>query len=141
MGNQSEVNHGQALHRFLEQEWAALGVTRGAWCRSNGISDSTMVRWQQGTDPDYRLMRQVADALDRSMLEILIAGKYIRPEEVDGLGVPPRQQVSVSEAIRLDPSLTDEARDALRLLLKAFQAVESGRAKKVTVSNTRSHRR
>jgi len=127
-GTESSINHGQELHHFLQREWAAQGTTRGAWCRASGFADTTLVRWSQGTsEPDTRTLRQIADALGKSLIDIMLEAKYITPEEAKDL-VFQRADPNLEEAIRLDPSLSDAHREAHRKLFQAFRAAEQGTA-------------
>ena len=120
------------LYGWLEDEWAARGITMTAWCREAGISNTTVLRWREGTEPDLRTLRIVADKLERSLVDVLLAAGYIYQDEVDGYEIPTRYY-DIVETIRLDPDLSDEEREALRQIHDAFALVESGRKRKVKV--------
>lgn len=130
-------SHGVQLTRFLEKEWDALYTTRGAWCRANGLADSTVYRWSQGVEPDLRNMQTVADGLNRRLVDILFAAGYLDESDVRVRTVtPPRERIELEAAIRTDPELTDSEREALLAVHAAFQG-PSTRSGKRSVRVTR----
>jgi transcriptional regulator with XRE-family HTH domain len=121
------IDHGAALSRFLAGEWAALGTNRSRWCRQHGLSDSTVLRWSQGSSNiDMAQMNAVARALGRPLVDILLAARYLTPEEVGGRQVTVRQPIAAADAIRTDPALSDTMRAALLAVLRTGTSVESG---------------
>lgn len=124
--------HALALYSFLQKEWDAMKIAPTTWCRQVGIADPTVYRWRQGVEPDMRSLKRVAEALGRPVLDILVAAEYVTPEEAKGHIATPRSY-DVLEAIRLDQSISDNCREAMRQVYDAFALVESGRAKRVRV--------
>jgi transcriptional regulator with XRE-family HTH domain len=122
-----DIDHGAALSRFLAAEWAALGTNRARWCRQHGLSDSTVLRWSQGSSNiDMAQMNAVARALGRPLVDILLAARYLTPEEVGGRHATPREPTAAVDAIRADPGLSDTMRAALLAVLRTGMSVESG---------------
>lgn len=122
-----EIDHGLALTRFLEAEWAALDTNRARWCREKGLSDSTVLRWGQGgVNIDMRQLQLLAQGLGRPLVDVLLAAHYITPEQVNGRQVAPREPVPAEQAIRVDPALSEPLREVLLSTLRAFTAVQRG---------------
>jgi len=110
----------RALYAFLEREWAAMDIRPTAWCRKVGLADATIFRWRdEGCEPDMHTLKKVADALERPLIDVLIAAEYIPLDEAGGYEVPDRTY-DLLEAIRLDPELSDGEREAHRQLHYAF---------------------
>lgn len=126
-------NPGEALYSFLEEEWEALGLTRGAWCRKANLPDSTVYRWKSGHLPDMRSLQIVADTLGRPMIEVLLAAGIVNPDEVNGQWIAPRQPVTLDDALRGDPMLNGETElvEAIRGIVKAWFAVRNGKTRAV----------
>lgn len=121
-----------ALYRWLQTEWDAMDIAPTAWCRKVGFSDATVLRWRDGIEPDLRTLKKLAVALERPLLDVLIKAGYVKRNEVGEYQVPPRTY-DLLETIRLDPTLSDGEREALRQVHDAFALVGSGRRRKVTV--------
>lgn len=128
MTHATTTNHGKELAAFLQREWDDLGVTRGEWCRMAGIADSTVMRWKAGTAPDISNLRAIADALGRSLPEILIAGRYMTEEESRGLVVRRSPPPSMRDTIARDPDLTDVEREVLRQMLDGVLMLREGKS-------------
>lgn len=135
MGNETE-NHGVLLTRYLEKEWDALYTTRGAWCREHGLPDTTVYRWSQGVEPDIGTMMKIADALGRKLVEVLYHAGYVDESDLRLRTVaPPRERIDVIGAIRTDPELTDQQRQALLAVHTALVAPSpNGRKQTIRVS-------
>ena len=129
----------RALFDFILAECNAQQIALTTWCRGAGIPDPTVLRWREGVEPDMRSLRRVAVALDRSLIDILVAGGWITREEANG-HVPQIRSYDLSEAIRLDTKISDAEREAHRQLQQAFAMVESGAKKRVRVTNTTRRR-
>lgn len=132
------VDHAKALYAFIETEWIKQGLKGPTpWARLNGFSVVTMLNWRdKGGDVDMRMIRQVAEALHRPVIDVLIAAKYVTVDEAGGYEVPEREY-DLLDAIRLDTSLSDAEREALRQVHDAFALVSSGRKRKVTVRSAK----
>lgn len=124
-----------ALYRFLESEWDRLGIRPTAWCRQVRIADATVLRWREGVEPDMRSLRRVAEALERPLIDLLLAAEYVTPEQIDGREITDRS-FDLLETIRLDPKLSSAEREALRQVHDAFALVESGAKRKVRVKGS-----
>jgi transcriptional regulator with XRE-family HTH domain len=125
--------YAQALYSFLEREWEAMDIRPSAWCRRVGLADATVLRWREGeSEPDMRTIRRVADALERPVIDLLVAMGYVTRREAGGYE-PPARTYDLLETIRLDPKLTDGEREALRQVYDAIRLVNSGKARKVRV--------
>jgi len=135
MGN-LVIDHGQRLTEFLQREWDAAGTTRGAWCREVGLADSTVMRWGQGTDPDFRNLELVAAGLGRRMVDVLLAAGYLTPDEVNGHVPVQSSRLDIDTALRTATGVSDAERDAHMQLRKAYQLIESGQATRVTARRT-----
>jgi hypothetical protein len=139
MGNYTTIDHGKRLAEFLASEWAAKGITRGTWCRENKIPDSTVMRWARGVEPDMRNLRIVAAALDRPLVDVLLAAGYLSPSDVNGRQVsPPTPWQSVDRAIEEDPTLSDALRQLLRDSLAGGRLIEARKAKAVKISSAKA---
>lgn len=127
------TNHGIKLTRFLEKEWDALGVTRGGWCRVNGLADSTVLRWSTGTPPTIDNMVLVAEALNRKLVDILYYAGYLDEDSYRVRTVaPPRERVDTIDVIRTDTTLTREGKSVLIQMVNFLRAggpVANGRRK------------
>jgi predicted transcriptional regulator len=119
----NEIDHGLELWQFLESEWERLGTRPTAWSRQANIPDATMLRWRDGVEPELRNLRRVANALNRPLVEILLAAKYVTPKEVNGQQIMERVY-SVPEAIALDPALGPGDRDVLLRVYTALVAAD-----------------
>lgn len=126
----TEVSHGERLTEYLENEWNALGTTRGAWCRTAGLSASTVMRWSQGAEPDLRNLRIVAAGLDRNLVDILFAAGYIDERDARMRRVaPPRPRLDIEVAIKTDRSISVAERDALLAVHAAFSTLGAAAGK------------
>ncbi|ORM00687.1 hypothetical protein [Prescottella equi] len=65
--------------------------------RAVNISQSIVGRWRiQGTAPEIKSLRRVADGLGVSIQEALVAAGYVTPEEVGVVEVTPVVNMDVS---------------------------------------------
>lgn len=129
----SSKSAGKLLFAFLQTEWDAMGIGPTAWARRVGLPDATVLRWRdEDVDPDMRTLRRVAEALERPVVDVLLAAGYVTSDELNGYAVPVRTY-DIIETIRLDQKLSDPEREALRQVHDAFALVQSGQAKKVRV--------
>lgn len=119
------VKPGLALYTFLQEEWRALGTTRGAWCRQADLPDSTVHRWSQGHEPDMKSLRAVATALERPFTDILLAAGYVTPEELGGALLSPRKPPTLDEALKLDPELIADPGQQ-ELLTQVVDSIRTG---------------
>lgn len=128
------VDHAKALYAFIEKEWIKQGLKGPTpWARLNGFSVVTMLNWRdKGGDVDMRLIREVAAALHRPVIDVLIAAGYVSVDEAGGYVVPEREY-DLLEAITLDPKISDAEREALRQLHDVFAVVSSGQKRRVRV--------
>jgi len=109
-----------ALYAWLETEWANMGIKPTAWCRKVGLADATIFRWRdEGCEPDVATLKKVAEALERPLIDILIAANYITPDETGGYKAPERTY-DLLETLRLDTGLSPHEREAHRHLHDAF---------------------
>jgi hypothetical protein len=130
--NATRSKNAQSLFAFLEEEWDRMGLKPTAWTRKVGIPDATVLRWRDGIEPDMRSLKRIAEALERPLVDVLLAAEYITPDEVSGY-VPQPRSYDLLEAIELDPKLSDGEREALRQVHDAFRLVESGQVRKKRV--------
>lgn len=115
---------GPKLAAFLQAEADALGTTRGAWCRSARLPDSTVIRWSQGAEPDMRNLLQVVEALPgRDLLDLLVVMEYIDPGAVAKRPVEMRPVIDVDVAIAKDPTLGAKERKLLQGVRELFAEV------------------
>src|SRR4051812_48970834 len=100
--------HGRALTRWLNQIWESEGTNANKWAREHGFSGPTVHRWGVDTDPTtIDMLRKIADALGRPLLDVLVMGEYITADEAAGHDVAPIQPPpSVLDAIERDESLS-----------------------------------
>lgn len=128
--DETQQGYGPSLYAYLSEYWRAHDTNQNAWCDQHpGIQAPTVSRWRTGTEPRLSALRDVADALGRPLLEILVAAGILTPEEAGGYVVPAPEVPSIDAAIKLDPNLSDLQRRTLRDILKSLRDVESGRAK------------
>jgi hypothetical protein len=118
------------LFRWLETEWDRMGVLPTIWCRQNGIPDPTVLRWQHGTEPDFRSLQRVAAALGRSIIDLLLVGGYISEEEANG-HLPQPIVLDAEVAIRKDPRISDVLAEAMLRLWENYEEIEAGIAKRI----------
>lgn len=114
-----DIDRAARLYRFLEQEWQRLGETRGSWCRKNGLSGSTVLRWGQGNLPDLPNLIRVAEATGKTLVEILAIAGY----PVDGAAGAAPQPPDLAKMIRTDKTISREERAALLHIHQAFAAI------------------
>jgi hypothetical protein len=131
-------HHGRALYRFLEEEWERRGTTREAWAREAGIPGPTVYRWSKESDPgDNDMLRKIATATGRPLLDIMVIGQYITEDEAAGHEIQPTPEpLSVLDALRLDPDLSADDKASLQYLYETMKTAAS-----VRVVDTRRGRR
>lgn len=103
--------------RYLEAEWASRGTSRADFGKQVRFADSQFTNWAKGRMPRLAPLREIADALGISAVEVLHGMGFLTDEEAREVGPP-----NIDEAIERDPRLTDEMRAALR----ANRALVSG---------------
>lgn len=107
--------HGRSLMAFVDNELVALGEAPTSWARRHDITASNLGKWRDGDmDPTLPALEDVAAALGRPLVDLLIAAGYITPDEVGGRTVMPTPPPDVSHAIENDSSLTEVERQVLR---------------------------
>lgn len=116
------IADGPALHAWLEEELARRpgAMKPGPWARRTGVaSDATTSRWASGESrPSMDILAKIADALNVSLVDVLLAAKAITPEEAGGRTPHPYEPISPEDAIMLDPTLPADAKQHLLGLLK-----------------------
>lgn len=122
--------HALAIYRFLRQEWDRLDVLPTVWCRQHGIPDPTVLRWGRGIEPDFRSLRRVADALGRSVLDVLVAGEYLTPEEANG-HIPSPVMIDARKAIELDDSIDEVLTEAMLSMMDQYELIMAHAARRV----------
>ena len=135
MGETSTTDYGLNLYRYLESVWDSLGETRGGWCRMTGMADSTVLRWMQGYAPSLENMMTVANALGVSLPQVLYISGYLNEKDIKVHAAPKPSRPTVSDAIELDNTITEQERVALRMLHEAFGAAADGKKRTVRVSS------
>lgn len=122
--------HALALYAFLRTEWDRLDVLPTIWCRQHGIPDPTVLRWARGVEPDMRSLRRVAEALGRSLLDVLVAGEYLTPDEAAG-HVPTPVMVDARKAVQLDPDVDDVLTEAVLSMMDSYEAILEHAARRI----------
>lgn len=119
--------HGRALMAFLNQEVEALGESPTGWARRNDIAATNLGRWRDGTvDPTLDVLEQIAIALGRPVIDLLIAAAYMKSEDVGGRTVLPLPAPSVTTAIELDPEFVESERAILRAAVTFVMGTRNG---------------
>lgn len=113
--------HATKLYAFLQKEWDAMGIAPTTWCRTVGIPDPTVYRWKTGVEPDMKSMRRVAEALERPLVDVLLAAGYVTPAQVGGHIPELRRPHDLREALEKDQSVDAGLREAIRQMLDAFE--------------------
>lgn len=138
----SRTRYALALTRFLEAEWKALGTNRGKWCRKVGLADSTVFRWSQGVEPDMPTYDLLAKALGRDLVDVLQAAGYLSAEDLAGRSVAPRGLPDAMDAVRADPALSEEEKQAHLQLHRLFcKAADRAQGQEQAAKPRRARRR
>nr|QOL00369.1 hypothetical protein [uncultured organism] len=111
---------------FLDHELAGLGEAPTGWARRNGITPTNLGKWRDGLDPTLESLEELAIALGRPMVDLLLAAGYITKADVAGRTVTPTPLPNVSDAIERDPQLSNAARAILRGALDLAQNAQPG---------------
>lgn len=90
--------YGRALYAYCERQWEGEQSTLAAWARRHQFTASTVGRWR-GSDPAIGTWRHIAEALDVTMIELLVIMGVVTKEEAS---IPAR-----------DLTVQDDALDAL----------------------------
>lgn len=109
-----------------------------AFATSKGIDHNAIHRWRKGGKPEIDGLREIANALDMSLGEVLIIAGYATPKDFDGTKPRPAQGPSLKDAIEYDPTLSPDTRQMLRLFLSQVSEVapkdgRTGKGRKRTV--------
>lgn len=111
---------GPALMAYLHEQWEARGTTRAQFGKLVPFADSNFTNWAKGVEPKLDPIRQIADALGVSPVEVLHGMGFLTDTERDRL-VQVEFSHDVGKAIESDPGLTKTARNALRAVFTAVQ--------------------
>ena len=112
--------HGIALMQFLDPEFERLGVAPTTWAAERGITKTNWKRWRDGeADPDISSLVVISEALNRPLLDLLIAAAYLPPNVCDDERPPLHTPwPDVRDAIERDRRITDDTRELLRGVLR-----------------------
>lgn len=123
--------YGPRLYSYLERHWRAAGTNANAWVNQHPtLQGPTVSRWKTGSVPSLAAMRAVADALDVTMLDVLVAAGVVDSAEVNHEPPEPAPP-TIDAAIALDPNIHPNLRAALREIVDGFRAVEAGQTRRV----------
>ena len=98
--------------------------------KATGVPDSVISRWRtSGTTPSIGQLRRLGDALQVSLLELLVAAGHLSADEAGVTTFSPAVRVarSTRDAIRDDPDLDDDLRHLLTLQYEAMLALARAR--------------
>lgn len=116
---------------WLTERMRATGFgSNSDLARATGVPDSVISRWRtSGTTPSIAQLRRLGDALQVSLLELLVAAGHLTADEagVTAFTVPVRVARSTLEAIRDDPALDDDLKHLLTLQYEAMLALARAR--------------
>lgn len=121
---------GPNLYAYLETYWAAHGTNANAWSDKHpGIQSATISRWQGGSIPSLPVMQRVADALNVTVLDLLVVAGIVSAADIGrGPSTPPvpATETVLANAADLEPW----QRDGLTGLLAAMRDAHSARPKR-----------
>lgn len=119
--------HGKALMQYVDAALDATGTAPTSWARAHGITATNLAKWRDGhSEPGLSTIEQIAEALGRRTVELLIAAGYITAEDVGITVVVPERRVDIDDAIENDPTLSDVEREVLRAARQMGQAARAG---------------
>jgi hypothetical protein len=122
MRNESR-HYGPALHDWLENECRAQGYdTLHDWATSKGISPRNVTGWKNGSTPTPDKLREVAAAITKPMVDVLLAAKILVPSDMGGKEVSVTPIMTPRQAIKAS-SLSSSDK---RFLYKVLDSMESG---------------
>lgn len=119
--NDTEGSHGRSLVAYLDALRETAGATSmRSYMASVGYDAARVSQWKLGKPPSIAHMRELADALDVPLGEILVAAMYGTADDFGGIREV--RHSTVLEAIRLDTQLSDKAKAALSSTYEAVVA-------------------
>lgn len=119
--------YGPALVAWLDELRGAQSVRSFALDR--GLDDARIAAWRAGGTPRLEQLREVADALNVHLGDVLLAARLATADELVVSAPRETPPPSIDEAIEQDPTLTDGERDVLRTVRRAVRDAATGKAK------------
>lgn len=119
--------YGPALAAWLDEMRGAQSVR--SFALERGLDDARISAWRRGGTPTLEQLRDVADAVNVHLGDVLIAAGLARPDELvvsEPREAPPP---NIDDAISRDPSLTDGEREILRTVRKVAKDAAAGQAR------------
>lgn len=125
---------GPRLAAYLTEHLRARGITVNRFADTTpGIAGSDVSRWRTGTEPTIEKFRAVANGLNVSIVDVLLAVGVLTRDDIDREPAP-IPVPDLDAAITADPRLTDWSRRHIRDIIASIIAVQSGQSDMATVT-------
>ena len=102
--DEDRKKYGRALMSYLDAELDRRGITRPMLGKRLTGNNSNFTNWAKGTLPGLPQLRQIADALPVSAVELLFAIGFLTEDEAAGR-IP-----SIEKAVQDDPDMSAETK-------------------------------
>jgi len=123
MSNETRHYNGPALVEWIDNECRALGYdSRHDFGVSNGIPPKNFTDWKNGAVPGLGKLMDVADAMGRPLIELLLAAEVLRPEDVGGQVAHSTPLITPQQAINRSAWVS---RDDKVFLIKTLDRLEA----------------
>jgi hypothetical protein len=127
MRNETRQYNGPALVEWIENECKALGYgTLHDFGNNNGIPPKNFTDWKGGAVPGLGKLQQVAEALGRPLVDVLLAAHVLRPDDIGGRELPRTSTVTPQQAIKASSWIPREDKLFLIKTLDRLEADSDG---------------
>lgn len=106
----------------MQTLWDAEGTTRNAWALTHGMNGATILRWRD-SDPSMETMEQLAQALGRPLIDVLMLAEYVTPDDA-GRELPAvLGPQGVQAAIAADTAISEDGKQILLAMYRQLAGV------------------
>jgi len=117
----------EALGELIRSQRQQAELTLRELAARTNVSNPYLSQIERGLhEPSVRVLKAIAGALNLSAESLLQQAGILEGAEDDAPPTPP----SVEEAVRADPKLTNEQREAILGVYRSFTEVEGGAPKR-----------